>query len=544
MRAKKEKAIRFAALIRVSTEKQEKTGESLKVQESQIQDAVKSLGGKITKTYAGQEHATPGYERELMQQMLVDARSKKPPFDAIMLADISRWSRDNASSKSGLDILRKKGIRFFIQTVEHDLFNPETVLFLGFSAEIGEYQARTQSKKSIESKIKRAKRGVPSNGTLPFARNYDKSTGRWSVDAEECAMITDIAERYLAGESLPELCKEYGRNYPNIAKTLKERCGSIWTVRFKSKIHRIDEKVDFVVPRLLSEATIKKIKAMSKTKQTFDRKNKKNNYLLSGRIFCDHCGYGFCGQTNASGKQFYRHNHKGGAGECSAFAGGRIHRLDVEVAVLSEISAIIINPAEMEAAVNSAIPADTTKLEVKLGKREAELARVTRGRKKILNLIVDEKLTEDEAGQKLTELSEREVAIQNQLEKIREGLAPRPDLGKWKIPEDCKMDVELTTDASGKLVGIKLDGLSPLAWIDNNSASLRKTLDFFLSEPQADGRPGGVYISMKGEHKPRSRKKPFNYRLKGRFPKCSLINVASLRNISPFPFGNCLLSGD
>ena len=61
--SKTTKSHRFASLIRVSTEKQERQGESLRTQESQIKAAVAELGGVIARRYAGQEHATAGWER-------------------------------------------------------------------------------------------------------------------------------------------------------------------------------------------------------------------------------------------------------------------------------------------------------------------------------------------------------------------------------------------------------------------------------------------------------------------------------------------------
>jgi site-specific DNA recombinase len=83
--------LKFAALIRVSTEKQESKGESLRTQETQIKNAVALLGGKIVVTYAGQEHATPGWEREQLTKLLKDAPTGK--FNAVILADATRWLR-------------------------------------------------------------------------------------------------------------------------------------------------------------------------------------------------------------------------------------------------------------------------------------------------------------------------------------------------------------------------------------------------------------------------------------------------------------------
>ena len=85
--------LRFALLTRVSTEAQQARGESLKVQERQIEAAVRQLGGVIVARYAGQEHGMPGHERRIFERMLADAIAET--FDAICVMDTSRWSRDN-----------------------------------------------------------------------------------------------------------------------------------------------------------------------------------------------------------------------------------------------------------------------------------------------------------------------------------------------------------------------------------------------------------------------------------------------------------------
>ena len=142
-------SLRFAPIIRVSTEGQEKKGESLRTQITQIKQYVQTLGGVIPDhcwQYCGQEHATPNQERRKLDKLLED--SGKNLFDAVIVCDASRWSRDNLRSKVGLETLRKNDIRFFVGTVDYDLFNPEHSFFLGVSAEIGELQARQQTLKS------------------------------------------------------------------------------------------------------------------------------------------------------------------------------------------------------------------------------------------------------------------------------------------------------------------------------------------------------------------------------------------------------------
>src|SRR5215831_14447055 len=94
----KSTTLRLAALSRVSTEKQEQQGESLRTQRTQIEQAAKRIGGTIVKWYSGAEHATEGYERKLFAQMLQDATQHR--FDALMVADASRLTRDPEANQT------------------------------------------------------------------------------------------------------------------------------------------------------------------------------------------------------------------------------------------------------------------------------------------------------------------------------------------------------------------------------------------------------------------------------------------------------------
>jgi DNA invertase Pin-like site-specific DNA recombinase len=199
------KPLRFASLIRVSTEKQEKEGESLATQRENNGRDVERLGGHIIETYGGQEHATAGWEKKEVNRLLADAGKGK--FDAVIVAFHSRWLRDNEKSEAGLDVLKRHGIRFFVGASEKRLHEPADTLMLRINVAFSQYQSEESRKISLEVRIKRARDGRPTSGKLPFGRTYSVKGG-WGVDPDKHDMIRDVAERYLAGESLPDLAKE------------------------------------------------------------------------------------------------------------------------------------------------------------------------------------------------------------------------------------------------------------------------------------------------------------------------------------------------
>ena len=299
------KPLLFAPLIRVSTEQQAKQGESLRTQKEQLSHAIESLGGKVYEWYEGQEHGTPDYERKILERLMQNAREKK--FDAIMVADLSRWSRDNEKSKQYTKILQKLGIRFFAGTMEIDFNIPTHSLMLGMGVEIQEFFAKEQKYKSAINRIKRAKDGRPSCGKKPFGRIWNKATQTWEVDEKKQAMIHEAARLYLEEDySWNQLAERFGVNGSNLHKTMCYRCGEKWNIHFQDEDFNIDETHTLTIPPLLSEDTIIAIRRKCEARRTWDHKTQKYQYLFSRLIFDKDSGYALTGTKNQRGTRYYK----------------------------------------------------------------------------------------------------------------------------------------------------------------------------------------------------------------------------------------------
>lgn len=296
--------LRFAVLIRVSTERQAAQGESLKTQRKQCDEAVEKLGGIIYRYYSGQEHATVNEERAILDAMMRDAESDL--WDAAMVADVTRWSRDNKRSKQDLERLRTLGKRFFVGTSEYDLNRPEHSLFIGLNAEIGEFFGLEQARKSILGKIELAKQGLPSCGNLPYGRTFDKETKQWGVIPETKALVEQMARTYLEENiSYQGLQERFGLGYTYIHKIFRG-AGDTWVQSFKSPRLGISETVPTKVPLLLPEEVIERIRTKGKTRQKYIRGGfKQNNYLLNRMLIEGETGYGLTGTSKATSGRYY-----------------------------------------------------------------------------------------------------------------------------------------------------------------------------------------------------------------------------------------------
>jgi len=420
--------LRFAILSRVSTEGQEKKGESLRTQRMEMESAVEMMGGNIVKRYGGQEHATPGYERKELDQLLLDAQKVPRPFDAVMVANADRWSRDNAKSSESLEVLKKHGIRFFVGHSESNLFNPEHVFFLGMSAVFGQFQAQNQNAKSIRNRIARAERGIPTAGTKPYGRTIDEGTGKWVVDLEKKRKIEEIAARYLRGEWIDTLAKEYGIDRSCLYIILRERSGTIWTETFRSKALNINKVVTHSIPPLLSDETIKAVRARIQANRTYFHRPIKNRYLLSRMVICAHCGGSLSGQPSPNGDSWYRHMYPRLVSKKCLVEKTWIPAAELDDQVIRQLFETFGNPRAVQRAIEAATPnmEKTKEAYARIRRLEELIEKLSNGRNRILKFVGNGTISDQDAQKQLSELKENEQRYQDELNTLRDTIENLP----------------------------------------------------------------------------------------------------------------------
>jgi site-specific DNA recombinase len=479
--------MRFAPIIRVSTEDQDKKGESLRTQTTQISHYVESLKGIIPEScwaYRGQEHATSDFERAKLDQLLED--SFKDKFDAVIVCDSSRWSRDNAKSKEGLRILRSNGIRFFVGTMEFDLYNPEHAFILGMSAEIGEYQAKTQKLKSIVNRIERAKRNVPTSGKLPYGRTFDRKTGTWGLDPEKYKNIQWAADRYLDGDSIVHLAKILDMNFSNLWKILTQRSGPEWEICFRAKDLNIDEKVIMQIPPLLDPATIERIRDKAVKNRTYIHGETKHKYLLSSFIFCQDCGYALMGQANNGDRLYYRHPLNR-MKKCSVTKWVKAEI--IENAVLSLLFNTFGDVEKIKQAVERAIPNmdELNQFQEEHDRLKQTKSGILKERENLIGLAAKGILNEQEVETEIKDIRERLGAIETRLEQVTIQLSSRPD--PEKVKRRSSMAQKVMVDVAKSKTALR-----KMTW-----ARKRKLINHAFDGKDDQGNRMGVFVKWNEE---------------------------------------------
>lgn len=493
--------LKFAPVVRVSSESQEAKGDSINYQKQQIKDAVGMLQGTIPEScwnYTGQEHSTPQSEREKLNQLLKDSATGL--FDAVICTNVTRWSRDNLKSKQGLEILRNNSIRFFVGSMEIDLYDPSHVYMVSSQVETGEFTAMLNARNSVNSRIIKAKQGYWTRGHPPTARKKDE-TGKLVIIPEYKRRIEQGANLFLNGHSLMETCRIIGMDVAQLRKTFLYDSGDTMIQKFESKRFNISEEITTKVPRLLEDNVIDAIKKRLEHNKTIYHGNKgKNKYLLSSMILCGHCNEPLSGVTY-SGKQYYKRFKKA----CHTFVSIRADL--IEEAVMLQLFATLGDLPKIKEAMKNAQPdiAERTQLENDLENNNQELMKIKKAKNNWLKMIdtADDikDILFDELKEKLPKFREREAAIKLNNVDIQSRLS--------KIPSSEAISMK------SKLIQRTMEDVfqSPEHLQEMSFDDKRKMLQMMFEGRDSDGKRHGVYLYKDDTNK----KQPWYFEIRGNF---------------------------
>lgn len=480
--------MKFAPLIRVSTESQEKRGESLRTQKEQVIQAVELLKGTIPAScwkYSGQESATTADERRMLDQLLAD--SSKGIFDAVIVVDESRWSRNNKKSEIGLDTLLENGIRFFVLTNEFDLSNEDDRFMLNIKVSVHALSARKNARKSMMNRIARAKRGIPTSGSLPYGRTFNKETETWGLDPVKVDRLKQAAKDYLNDVKFSDICTKHGFQKDHLHKIFRESSDDKFPIRFRSKKLNINETVTLTIPPLLDKMMVERIRAKARANLTYHHGEPKNRYLLSRMIFCGHCGSGLSGITiNRTNKtkpnksySYYMHDPKP---DCDFPR--HVNADEIEQAVIVKLFGMFGDIAGMEKAMKKAIPnmqeiEDLRKRQTILRKN---LGKAQKEKNRVIDFIAEGVLDKTEAKAKIEGIRNRENLLTQEIDQITQKT------------EDIPTEPQIKRKSKLLRRMIRSIYTSPDAINEMTFSDKRKLLESVFMGKDYDGKKLGVYV--------------------------------------------------
>lgn len=204
---------KIAAYIRVSTEEQAQLVEgSLDNQKYRISEFVKArcnekIGwGKLVDFYVDDGYSAKDTKRPAYQRMMEDIRKGK--VNLILVADLSRLSRNLLDFSNLLDFLDKWKARFLSMKEQFDTSTPAGKMMVFNMINLAQFEREQTSERVALNAHARAMRGLLNGGraVMGYERDQNKP-GRLVVNEQEASVVRKIFETFLDEGDRGKTCK-------------------------------------------------------------------------------------------------------------------------------------------------------------------------------------------------------------------------------------------------------------------------------------------------------------------------------------------------
>ena len=293
------------------------------------------------------------HKREGFLQLMEDARAHK--FEAVMVYELSRFSRNGTDTITYTEELERLGIEF-VSVRERLDQTPEGRMMMYVITGMNEYYSRNLAIEVMRGLKENAYNAKHTGGLPPLGYDIDKD-GHYIINPVEAAAVRLIFDMYLSGSGYTVICDElndrgyrtkrgnkFARNslYDLLRnekytgdfiynRTAKPKNGKQNRHAYKDEadIIRVENAFPSIITREEYEEVLRKMK---QNEHKGGRNGAVHDYLLSGKVYCGHCGKSMYGETRRRrGSDFAYYSCNGHKAHICDKHSVRCERLEEEV---------------------------------------------------------------------------------------------------------------------------------------------------------------------------------------------------------------------
>jgi len=340
-----QKEIRLIAVYgRVSTSNQENEG-TIETQLSAVREFAQRNNYVIVQEYLDNGWSGDSIVRPALDQLRMDA--KKKIWEGVLMYDPDRLARRYSYQELVMDELREAGVEIIFVTVASPK-NSEDKILHGVRGLFAEYERAKISERFRLGKLRKVAEGHVLTTEAPYGYRYirndkeKKRHGYYEINDEEARVVkmifTWISEEGFTIRKVVKKLQELGIkpqrskrgvwNTSTLTTLLRNKTyigeahwGSSYAVvpenpinkdkyrKMKKSSRRMKPEEEWIaskipVPAIIDEALFARVREQLKTNFALCQRNKKNEYLLAGKIRCV-CGRTRAGEGPMRGKHLY-----------------------------------------------------------------------------------------------------------------------------------------------------------------------------------------------------------------------------------------------
>ena len=263
-------------------------------------------GFEIINEYIDEAKTGTSDNRPSFQKMIKDSESKR--FNAIIVWKLDRFARNRYDSAIYRARLKKNGVKIY-SAMENISDSAEGIIMEGLMESMAEYYSA-----NLSENVKRGNREsalqLKTLGRKIFG--YGRSEDdHYIINETEAPVVRRIFNEYTSGKSIQDIIKGLNndgimnsRNNPWNKSSLKNIIGNdkyIGTYRF------MDYVVPDGMPAIISKEMFSVAQEIKDRHKKSPARSREARYLLTGKLFCGHCGSPMTGEYGVSktGKKYH-----------------------------------------------------------------------------------------------------------------------------------------------------------------------------------------------------------------------------------------------
>lgn len=309
--------MRVFAYPRVSTDDQAKEGNSLSEQQERLTAYCRAMGWDEPEWYIDDGYSAKDIRRPELTRMLDDIKASKSP-GIVITTKLDRLSRNLFDILSLIKYFEKYEFNYVSSTEAFDTSTAAGRLTLQVLGMVAEFERERNSERVRDNMLSLARKINEDKTITRPCFGYDVIDGVITVNIEEALITRRMADMAVKGAGARAIAKWLN------AEKIKTKEGNEWhdkvvreylqretligqfvynkTYRKGSRvIKRLEE--DWIVVEnhhepILDEDTFHRMCQLFQGRKTIGRYMQDDRYLLSGLIWCGHCGHKMNGKMN------------------------------------------------------------------------------------------------------------------------------------------------------------------------------------------------------------------------------------------------------
>lgn len=241
-------------------------------------------------------------KRNSFQRLIAD--SERGRFQAVIMYTLDRFARNRYDSAHYKAKLKKNGVRLFY-TEQSITDEPEGIILESVLEGMAEYYSENLSRGVKRGMHENALKCMITGGYMPlgYKKTEDK---RYEIDPVTAPIVREIFDLYANGKSQRQIVDILNEKGYKTVKGKPFKLGSLSGILTNKKyigLYSFDDiEIENGIPAIVDKETFDKAQDMLKrNKRTTGRMKAPATYMLTGKLYCGHCGSTMVGESGTSG---------------------------------------------------------------------------------------------------------------------------------------------------------------------------------------------------------------------------------------------------